>query len=77
MPTHYSKALTTPTTRQEGLANAIQLAINHIEAGKPGEALLGLVDLLDDVSSRSNPYRIGRGRERARPSTFRGTVNVD
>jgi hypothetical protein len=74
---YYSKPLKTPTTEQEGLANAIQMAINNLEAGNSNEALMVLVNLLDDVSSKSNPYSIGRTARKAKPSTYRGDVNVD
>jgi hypothetical protein len=75
--TNYSKPLSMPMTTQEGLANAIQMAINQIEAGDSREAVYTLVNLLDDVASKSNPYNIGRVARKAKPNNYRGTVNVD
>jgi len=54
----YSRPVKTPATKREGLANAIQLAINALEAGNGREALLQMVNLLDDVTSNSNPYSV-------------------
>lgn len=49
--TFYSREITMPTTKREGLENFIQMIINQIEAGNSQEALLKAVDLLQDVST--------------------------
>lgn len=54
--TYYSKTLTQPTTRKEGLLNFVQMIINRIEAGDHREALLTAVDLLDTLAGNANPY---------------------
>lgn len=78
MSTYYSRELKTPANMREGLANAVQSIINNLEAGNPGEALYQAVDLLDDVRSESNPYRIDAPPKRkSKRSEYRGTVNVD
>lgn len=50
--TYYSREISLPKTRREGLENFIQIAINRLEAGDHQEALLGLVDLLEDIRCR-------------------------
>lgn len=54
--TYYSRDIKMPKTKLEGLQNFVQIIINNLEAEKPSEALLVAVDLLDDLSSKSNPY---------------------
>jgi hypothetical protein len=74
----YSRPLTVPATKQEGLANKLQLIINCIEGGDHHEALMQAVDLLDDVRCKSNPYRIGNSRERhSKPVSLAGCGNID
>lgn len=53
---HYSREITMPSTKLEGLQNFVQLIINKIEAGDTNEALLSAVDLLNDLGSNANPY---------------------
>lgn len=52
----YSKPVTPPATRKDGLLNFVQLIINRIEAGDTNEALLTAVDLLDTLAGNANPY---------------------
>ncbi len=66
-----------PKTKQEGLSNALQMIINAIEAGENREALLLAVGTLDDVASKSNPYRIGSAQKRKPASNYMGDVNTD
>lgn len=73
----YSNEIATPVTKQDALANAVQMIINQIEDGDSYEALMIAVNLLDDVRSKSNPYRIGKAAARKPASQYRGTVNVD
>lgn len=47
----YTREVTMPKTRREGLANFVQIIINYIEAGDSREALLHAVALLDDIRS--------------------------
>lgn len=47
--TYYSKEITLPTTKRDGLENFLQIIINKLEAGDKNEALLATVDLLHDV----------------------------
>lgn len=76
--TYYTRPVTTPKNMQEGLANAVQLVINAIEAGEYQDALLLAVDLHGDIASKANPYRVEAGKKRAsRKMEYRGTVNVD
>jgi hypothetical protein len=77
--TYYTREIKTPQTKQDGLANALQMAINQIEAGNSNEALLQLVDLLDDVCAESNPYLIGSKppRRKSKRADYRGDVNTD
>ena len=48
--TYYSREITMPKTRREGLANFVQIIINHIEAGRADDALMSAVDLLEDLN---------------------------
>jgi hypothetical protein len=48
--THYSREITMPATRKEGLCNYVQMIINRIEAGDMHEAIMTAVGLLDDLS---------------------------
>ena len=48
--TRYSREITMPATRKEGLCNHVQMIINLIEAGDMHGALMTAVDLLDDLS---------------------------
>ena len=77
MSLHYSRTIEQPATKQDGLANAVQIIINCIEAGDNHEALMQAVNLLDDVRSASNPYLIGATKKRKTAPEYRGTVNVD
>lgn len=45
----YSRPVEMPRTKKEGLANFVQLIINKIESGDTSNALLGAVDLLEDL----------------------------
>lgn len=45
---HYSRQVTMPKTRREGLRNFVQMIINDIEAENYQEALLRAVDLCDE-----------------------------
>jgi hypothetical protein len=76
---HYTRPISEPKTKQDGLANALQMAINQIEAGNASEALLQLVNLLDDVCAESNPYLIGEkpARRKSKRADYRGNVNTD
>jgi hypothetical protein len=66
--TYYSAPVTLPTTKREGLCNAVQLIINAMEAEQHQSALLATVDLLNDIASKSNPYNIpGRSVTRRAP----------
>jgi uncharacterized protein YjiS (DUF1127 family) len=58
MPGYYEAPVSRPRSMRRGLMNAVQMAINQLERGDPREALLQLVDLLDDLGSKSNPYRL-------------------
>ena len=48
--TYYSREITMPADRKEGLCNYVQMIINRLEAGDHREALLTAVGLLDDLS---------------------------
>jgi hypothetical protein len=75
---HYSRPLTMPQNKREGLANAVQIIINVLEAGDAHEALMQAVNLLDDVRSNSNPYELGVYKPRKKKeNNYRGNVNVD
>lgn len=54
----YSREITLPKTKQEGLSNVVQMIINLLERGESHEALLVTVDLLDDVSGKADPYEL-------------------
>lgn len=73
----YSRPVEIPKTKLDGLCNAIQMAINNIEAGNGTEAVYGLVNLLDDVRSNANPYLIGNATPRPRKREYMGDVNTD
>ena len=45
----YSLPIEMPATSQEGLTNFVQMIINKLEDGQPGEALLTAVDLRNDL----------------------------
>ncbi len=47
-----------PTTKREGLCNAVQIIVNAMEAKNTESALYAAVDLLCDLRSTSNPYKI-------------------
>lgn len=47
----YSRKIEMPKTRREGLANFVQIIINHIETGETREALLSAVDMLNDITN--------------------------
>ena len=48
--TYYSREITKPATRKDGLCNYVQMIINRLEAGDTREALMTAVGLLDDLS---------------------------
>lgn len=54
----HTRKVEMPKTKREGLANAIQLAINALDAGDTREAMLQMENILDDVSGESNPYNV-------------------
>jgi len=54
----YALAITTPNTKREGLWNFVQMIINDMEAGDFYNGLLRAVDLRNDISCKSNPYKI-------------------
>jgi hypothetical protein len=57
----YAKTVIIPKNKREGLANAVQLAINElVDTDKRESALLRLVDLWNDITSESNPYELRR-----------------
>jgi hypothetical protein len=47
----YAREITMPNSKQEGLANFVQMIINDLEAGDVREALLKAVDLRGDIES--------------------------
>jgi uncharacterized transporter YbjL len=47
--TYYTREIAMPATKREGFANFVQIIINRLEAGETQEALLGAVDLLNDI----------------------------
>ena len=53
----YSRAITSPRSKRDGLVNFVQMIINLIEEGNTCEALLTAVDLRQDLACTSNPYR--------------------
>lgn len=66
-----------PKNKQEGLCNAVKMAYNQLMLGNDNECKLQLENLIDDVYSKSNPYRIGGGKPRPASSNYRGDVNTD
>jgi hypothetical protein len=46
---YYTREITMPKTKREGLANFVQMVINAAEAGDSREAMLKAVDLLNDI----------------------------
>jgi hypothetical protein len=55
---YYARPVEMPKNMRQGLMNAVQLAINAAAGGDSRECVLQLVNLLDDLGSNSNPYRI-------------------
>jgi hypothetical protein len=55
---HYAAPVEKPKTMRRGLINAVQMAINSAALLDPRESVLKLVDLIDDLASNANPYRI-------------------
>lgn len=49
--TYYSREITMPANKREGLANFVQIIINRLEAGEPREALMAAVDLHQDITT--------------------------
>lgn len=49
--TYYSREISLPKTKRDGLENFLQIIINKLEAGANNDALLATVDLLQDVQS--------------------------
>lgn len=66
--TYYSREITEPANRREGIGNHLQMIINRLEAGDSREAMLQAVDLLDAI--RSSPddktFTIAAGGKRRR-----------
>lgn len=54
--TYYSREITAPKTKKEGLLNFMQMIINAAEAGDAKQALMLAVDLQSDLASSVNPY---------------------
>ena len=54
----YARPVEKPHSMRRGLMNAVQMATNHATQGAVRECVLQLVDLLDDLVSESNPYRV-------------------
>src|SRR5436190_22870521 len=73
----YVAEIKTPANKREGMANAVQMMINRLAAGDANEVAYMLVNLLDDINSKSNPCNIGRVERARKIDTYRGTVNVD
>jgi hypothetical protein len=48
---YYTREITMPKDKQEGLANFVQMIINELEADNTREALLKAVDLHGDIVS--------------------------
>jgi hypothetical protein len=55
---YYAAPVEKPANMRRGLMNAVQMAINVAAQGDVRECVLQLVNLLDDLGSNSNPYRI-------------------
>ena len=70
--TSKAKPVTMPATKREGLANAVQIAINCLDAGDAREAMLQMENRLDDGLSESNPYELGpvapKSRRKRKPA---------
>lgn len=66
-----------PKTKQDGLANALKMAFNHLAADDIRECGLQLQNIIDDVISKSNPYHIGGKPRLPKENNYRGDVNVD
>lgn len=66
-----------PKNKQEGLCNAVKMAYNQLMLGNDNECKLNLENIIDDVCSKSNPYRIGGSKRRPVPDNYRGDVNAD
>lgn len=47
---YYTREISMPENKAEGLQNFVQIIINQIERGEHREALLSAVGLLDDLS---------------------------
>ncbi len=47
-----------PNTRQEGLTNFVKMAHNCIEEGDVENAKYMLIDLINDLESKSLPYEV-------------------
>lgn len=48
---YYSREITVPKDKREGLENFVQFIINALERGDTREALLKAVDLRQDINS--------------------------
>lgn len=55
---YYSRPVTMPKNKRQGLSNAVQMIINQLENGDTREGLLQAVNLLDDINSNANPYEL-------------------
>lgn len=55
---YYAAPVEKPKSMRRGLMNAVQMAINAAAEDDSRECVLQLVNLLDDLGSNSNPYRI-------------------
>lgn len=66
--TYYSRLITEPKNRREGICNHLQMIINHLERGDSRDALLQAVDLQDAI--RSSPddktFTLAAGGKRRR-----------
>ena len=54
--TYYSREITAPKTKRDGLLNFMQMIINAAEAGNAERALMLAVDLQSDLAGSANPY---------------------
>ena len=58
-----------PNTRQEGLTNFVKMAHNCIEEGDVENAKYMLIDLINDLESKSLPYEVIDNRSGNLPSS--------
>ena len=55
---YYSRPVTMPKTKREGLCNAVQMIINALETDQTQSPLFAAVDLLTDLACKPNPYNV-------------------